>query len=231
MMKRARKEKHIALGFIYGEHGAVCMNPKDKDAERTWDAFDNIVTIGYDDSHDRRLAALKTLNTTATVGRASNKFKAFVGKKTKAHLSMGTMFAAHPRVHSGNVSGAPADAIFEEPKDRAPDDQDNAHVDEAATAPTRGFPAQHKNQEAELTERIAFLEQERDAAKTEIDRLRGELRETLRCFLRKLSSAPATTFSSGVIRKKQKLTARSPASLLDPVVHRGREERRRYIDL
>ena len=81
-MKRAYKERHIALGYTNGAHGPVIMNPKDKDKTRAWNILDNVVTIGYDDSHDRRLAALKAIHTTATVTSASNKFNAVVETNT-----------------------------------------------------------------------------------------------------------------------------------------------------
>ena len=49
IMKRAYKERHIALGYTNGAHGPVIMNPKDKDKTRAWNILDNVVTIGYDD--------------------------------------------------------------------------------------------------------------------------------------------------------------------------------------
>ena len=109
-MRRARKEKHIALGYTNGAHGNVVMNPKDKDIKRTWDALDNIVTIGYDDAHDKRLAALKAIHTTTTVGRASNKFKSFVGK----HAFLDKVFASRSSTGARPLQdGGATDAVAE----------------------------------------------------------------------------------------------------------------------
>ena len=197
-MKRAYKERHIALGYTNGAHGPVIMNPKDKDKTRAWNILDNVVTIGYDDSHDRRLAVLKAIHTTATVTSASNKFNAVVETNTM----IGKLPAS--RVDSRNIN----------PKQQIADDSREC-IEDTEQSNLASFQMEESYQSDELEKmrvKVLTLERERDASQNEMKMLRKELRVARRALPRKIASAPSSTRK---ISETKKVGAKSPSSLLE----------------
>jgi hypothetical protein len=223
-MKRAQKEKHIALGYTNGAHGNVVMNPKEKDVKRTWDVLDNIVTIGYDDAHDKRLAALKAIHTTTIVGRASNKFKSFVGK----HIFLDKVFASCSSTGAGPLLEGGATATVAE---------DRIQAAVTTSIDWKAREAEHKLAVAAMRKKVKYLEHECEDALAEVERLREQLGEALHPIPRTLNSAPASTspLTPGLGeggRSKKSLLGRTPSNLLDASRDRGDNGHRGvYLDL